>query len=90
MTIEQQIEMTLDKIRPFIQRDGGDVEFIAFIDGIVYVNFVGACDGCGLIGETLSNGVGILLQEEVPGVIDVKLASEMPIPNDEQNKNGLE
>ena len=37
MTIEEQIEMTLDKIRPFIQRDGGDVLFDSFVDGIVYV-----------------------------------------------------
>lgn len=76
MSIEEQIQMTLDKIRPFIQRDGGDVLFDSFEDGIVYVKFIGACDGCMMIGETLSSGVAILLQEEVPGVIDVKLASE--------------
>ena len=78
MNIEEQIEMTLDKIRPFIQRDGGDVTFDSFEDGIVYLNFLGACEGCSMIGETLSSGVAILLQEEVPGVIDVKLASEKP------------
>ena len=78
MTIEEQIEMTLDKIRPFIQRDGGDVTFDSFEDGIVYLNFLGACEGCSMIGETLSSGVAILLQEEVPGVIDVKLSSEKP------------
>jgi len=88
MSIEDQIKMTLDKIRPFIQRDGGDVEFVAFIDGVVYLNFIGACDGCSLIYETLTSGVGILLEEEVPGVMDVKLASEMPIPSSlpEDNK----
>ncbi len=78
MNIEEQIEMTLDKIRPFIQRDGGDVTFDSFEDGIVYLNFLGACEGCSMIGETLSSGVAILLQEEVPGVIDVKLSSEKP------------
>mgnify|MGYP003290500449 CR=1 FL=1 len=78
MNIEEQIQMTLDKIRPLIQRDGGDVLFDSFIDGIVYVNFIGACEGCMMIDETLSSGVAILLQEEVPGVIDVKLASEKP------------
>ncbi len=85
MSIEQQIEMTLDKIRPFIQRDGGDVQFVAFEDGIVYVKFIGACEGCGLIGETLSSGVAVLLTEEVPGVIDVKLDSERPVK--EENKD---
>ena len=72
------IEATLDKIRPFIQRDGGDVEFVDFIDGIVYVNMKGACQDCTAIDMTLSDGIGIILQEEVPGVIDVKLASQMP------------
>ena len=72
------IEKTLDKIRPFIQRDGGDVEFVDFIDGIVYVRMKGACQDCSAIDLTLSDGIGIILQEEVPGVIDVKLESQMP------------
>ncbi|MDD6302504.1 MAG: NifU family protein [Bacillales bacterium] len=78
MTIEEQIEMTLDKIRPFIQRDGGDVKFDSFIDGVVYVEFSGACEGCMMIGDTLSSGIAAILQEEVPGILDVKLASEKP------------
>ncbi len=86
MDIEEQIKMTLDKVRPFIQRDGGDVTFDSFIDGIVYVNFSGASDGCMMIGDTLGSGISIILQEEVPGVIDVKLASEKPITNQEEQK----
>ena len=77
-SIEQQILDTLDKIRPFIQRDGGDITFDSFIDGIVYVNMLGACEGCSMVNDTIEAGVGILLKEEVPGVIDVKLASEKP------------
>ena len=72
------IKQTLDKIRPFINRDGGDVEFVDFIDGIVYVNMKGACQDCVMIDSTLSEGIEIILQEEVPGVIGVKLASEKP------------
>lgn len=72
------IKETLDKVRPFINRDGGDVEFVDYIDGIVYVNMKGACADCMLIDTTLSDGIEIILQEEVPGVIGVKLASEMP------------
>ena len=79
MTIEQQIEMTLDKIRPFIQRDGGDVVFDSFIDGIVYVKMVGACDGCAMIDSTLSDGIGIILMEEVPGVKGVQTVDKIPI-----------
>ena len=74
-TIKLIIEK-LDKIRPFIQRDGGDILFDSFEDGIVYVNLVGACQGCSMINETLESGVEIMLMEEVPGVIAVRLASE--------------
>ena len=72
------IKETLDKVRPFINRDGGDIEFVDFIDGIVYVNMKGACADCIMIDSTLSDGIEIILKEEVPGVIGVKLASEMP------------
>lgn len=68
------IKITLDKIRPFINRDGGDVDFVRFEDGIVYVKMIGACEGCALIDSTLSEGIKIILMEEVPGVIDVRLA----------------
>ena len=74
--IEELIIYTLEKIRPFIQRDGGDITFDSFEDGIVYVNMLGACEGCAMVNDTIETGVGILLKEEVPGVLDVKLASE--------------
>jgi len=75
-TIEDQIIDTLEKIRPFIQRDGGDVAFDSFEDGVVYIRMSGACEGCAMINDTIEAGIGILLKEEVPGVIDVKLASQ--------------
>ena len=81
MLMEETIKLikeTLDKVRPFINRDGGDIEYVDFIDGIVYVNMKGACADCIMIDSTLSDGIEIILQEEVPGVIGVKLASEMP------------
>lgn len=79
-TIEDQIKDTIEKIRPFIQRDGGDVTFDSFENGIVYINMLGACEGCSMLNDTLEAGVGILLKEEVPGVIDVRLASEKNNP----------
>lgn len=78
MTIEEQIEMTLDKIRPFIQRDGGNVLFDSFEDGIVYVKMIGACEGCSLVNETLSSGIAVILKEEVPGVIEVLSVDDKP------------
>ena len=79
-TIQDQIKDTIEKIRPFIQRDGGDVTFDSFENGIVYINMLGACEGCSMLNDTLEAGVGILLKEEVPGVIDVRLASEKNNP----------
>ena len=52
--IEKQIVMVLEKIRPFLNRDGGDVEFVRFENGIVYVKMVGACAGCDLIDSTFA------------------------------------
>ena len=66
------IEATLQKIRPFLQRDGGDIEYVGFRDGIVYVLMAGACEGCMYAQDDISAGVEIILMEEVPGVIAVK------------------
>lgn len=76
LTIEEQIQMTIDKLRPFIKRDGGDVEFVSFEDGIVYINMIGACADCMMVDTTISEGLEVILMEEVPGVLGVKLASE--------------
>ena len=70
-----RIEETLEKIRPFIRRDGGDIEFIGYEDGIVYIVMLGACADCGLIDTTLNDGIAIILMEEVAEVTDVKLAT---------------
>ena len=74
MNIEEtkkKIIAVLEKIRPFLNRDGGDIEFVEFKDGIVYVKMLGACEGCALIDETLQDGVANILMEEVEGVIGV-------------------
>lgn len=76
--LRNQIEATLNKIRPFIQRDGGDVKFVGFEDGIIYIEMAGACADCAFIDNTISDGIEIILMEEVPGVIGVKQAHEMP------------
>lgn len=79
MTLEEQIETALDKIRPFIHRDGGDVLFDSVIDGICYVKFIGACEGCSLINETLEEGVSVILLEEVPDLKAVKSVDKKPV-----------
>ncbi len=67
----QQVEALIKKIRPYIQRDGGDIEVDNIEDGIVYVKMSGACDGCMAIDVTLKQGLETMLLEQVPGIIAV-------------------
>ena len=76
MSTEDQIKVILNKIRPYLQQDGGDVEYVSFKDGIVYVKMLGACVGCNSIDATMKDGIEALLLEDVPGVIGVELADE--------------
>lgn len=70
--IEEQIKNVINKLRPYLQRDGGDIEFVEFKEGIVYVKMLGACAGCSMLDETLKDGVEQILMEEVPGVLEVQ------------------
>lgn len=70
--IELHVRNILTKIRPYLQHDGGDVEFVKFADGIVYVKMLGACVGCSSIDLTLKDGIEAILLEEVPGIIGVE------------------
>lgn len=71
--IEDKIEEVLEKLRPFLQNDGGDIEFVSFENGIVKIKMLGACIGCSLIDNTINDGVELILMEEVPGVIGVEI-----------------
>lgn len=71
MTDEEKIKNIIDKLRPFLIGDGGDIEFVKYEDGIVYVKLLGACAGCGLIDYTLKDGVECAIKEEVPSVKEV-------------------
>lgn len=75
---ETQIQNVLDKVRPFLQREGGDVEYIGFKEGVVYVRMVGACEGCAYVDQDISAGVEIILMEEVPGVIKCDASGVYP------------
>ena len=72
---EQLIVATLDKIRHFLQKDGGDVEFVSLKDGIVEVKMHGACQDCMYANTDIKELVEVILQEEVPGVLEVRLAN---------------
>ena len=74
--VEQLIIATLDKIRHFLQKDGGDCEFVSFKDGVVYVRMHGACQDCIYANNDIKDLVEVILQEEVPGVTEVRLADQ--------------
>jgi Fe-S cluster biogenesis protein NfuA len=61
----------LDKLRPFLQRDGGDVELVDVEDGIVKLRLMGACGSCPSSTITLKAGIERALLEEVDGVVEV-------------------
>ena len=69
--VENKIKLVLDKIRPYLENDGGNVTFKKFENGIVYVSLVGACSNCPMASLTLKEGIENALISEVPEVIKV-------------------
>lgn len=69
--MQEQVLEVLDKLRPFLLRDGGDVELVDIEEGIVKLRLMGACGSCPSSTITLKAGIERALLEEVPGVIEV-------------------
>ncbi|MDD2258406.1 MAG: NifU family protein [Bacilli bacterium] len=69
---EKKVRFILDKVRPYIQNDGGDVEFVRIENGIVFVKMLGACVGCASVDVTLTEAIETIILEEVPGIIGVE------------------
>jgi len=70
-TIYDEVLDVLDKLRPFLQRDGGDVELVDVEDGIVKLRLMGACGSCPSSTITLKAGIERALLEEVDGIVEV-------------------
>lgn len=71
MENENKIKEIINKLRPFLMNDGGDIEFIKYENDIVYIKMIGACSNCHMLDITLKEGVQAAIQEEVPSVIEV-------------------
>jgi len=71
--MEERVREALEKIRPFLQADGGDVELVGVNEetGVVSVKLVGACGGCPMAQMTLQSGVERVVKEQVPEVTQV-------------------
>ena len=71
--MKEQIEKALDKIRPALQRDGGDIELVDVEEnGVVKVRLTGACSGCPMSQMTLKEGIEKTIREAVPGIKGVE------------------
>lgn len=69
LLIKENVESLLEKVRPFLQMDGGDVEFCEILEnGIVKVRLLGSCSGCPLSMMTLRAGIERALMKEIPEV----------------------
>ena len=70
--MREEVQAVIDRIRPNLQADGGDVELIDVgDDGVVRVRLIGACHGCPMAQMTLKNGIEKLLKQEIPAVQSV-------------------
>jgi len=70
--LEEQVKTALENVRPSLQADGGDVEFVSVSeDGIVSVKLTGACGHCPMAQMTLKNGIEDYLKREIPEVSSV-------------------
>lgn len=69
--IEDRIIKVLDKIRPYLENDGGSVKFNRYENGVVYVSLTGACSNCPLMDSTLEDGIETALINEIEQVVKV-------------------
>ncbi len=69
--MREKIQVAIDRVRPALQADGGDVELVEVKDGVVSVRLTGACGGCPMASMTLKDGIERVIREEVPEVKEV-------------------
>ena len=69
---EEKIKTLIEKMRPFLIDDGGDIEFIKYEDDIVYVKLTGACQDCAMVDVTLKDGIEEMIISEIPEIKEVK------------------
>ena len=70
--MKERVAQVINRIRPAIQMDGGDIELIDVVDGIVKVRMVGACHGCPSAAMTLKMGIERAIKAEVPEIVGVE------------------
>ncbi|HPW54009.1 MAG TPA: NifU family protein [Erysipelotrichaceae bacterium] len=76
METVEKIKKVIEGIRPYIQADGGDLQFVDFVDGVVRIEMLGACAGCPMRQLTLNRSIKNRIMLEIEEVQDVVLAAE--------------
>lgn len=69
--IEKKICDVIDNVRPYLISDGGNIEFIKYVDNVVYIKMHGACANCEMLDITLKDGIESMLIDEIPEVKEV-------------------
>ncbi len=70
--LKEKVENALTKVRPYLQADGGDVQLVDVVEGVVKVKLRGACAGCPGAAMTLKMGIEKTLKEHVPEIVRVE------------------
>ncbi len=70
--MKEEVERVLERVRPALKADGGDVELVEVDEGVVRLRLTGACGGCPMASLTLKNGIEAALKEEIPSVLRVE------------------
>lgn len=70
--IIDKIILLIDKLKPFLMNDGGNLEFVKYEENIVYVRLLGACKDCAMIDITLKEGIEEIIISEIPEVKEVR------------------
>ncbi len=70
--MKEKIEELISRIRPSLQADGGDIEFVSVDDNVVKVRLKGACGSCPMSQMTLKNGVEALIRQHIPEITAVE------------------
>ena len=76
LTIEDKIKEMIENIRPYLNMDGGDIEYVKYEDNYVYIKLSGACTNCLLQDNTINDGLLTMFQDELPeikGIINIPL-----------------
>ena len=73
--MKEQVEQVINRIRPAVQMDGGDIELVDVVDGVVRLKLVGSCSGCPSSMMTLQQGIERAIRAEVP---DIKSVEAIP------------